>query len=267
MPANGRAMTTRPPTLDDRIAATRLPADQPVVMHQQWKQLLFLHWEVPPEAIQRTLPAGLTVDTFGGRAFLGIVPFYMRGIRPRFCPPLSGISDFLELNLRTYVHDEERLPGVWFYSLDASQWLAVRTARKLFHLPYFDASMYAEERGSPPMVDYTCQRRHASEEPARFVYSGDEPLPPPQPGSLEYFLVERYVLFSHHRASGRLFAGRVHHAPYPLETARVERFSEIPIVQSGFPAFGRSPDLAHFSRGVEVTVYPLRPLPSPSNGS
>jgi uncharacterized protein YqjF (DUF2071 family) len=131
------------PTLESRIAVRELPA-RAHVMHQRWESLLFLHWRWDAAEIQRTLPPGLFVDTFQGDAWLAIVPFYMRGIRPRFCPPVPGISDFLELNVRTYVHDEQGRPGVWFYSLDCNQPLAVWTARTFFHLPYQHARMWAE---------------------------------------------------------------------------------------------------------------------------
>lgn len=99
-------------------------------MYQRWRDLLFLHWEYPVEQIQQTLPPGLRVDTYHGQAYLGIVPFFMCDIRPRFLPAVRGISHFLELNLRTYVYDEAGVPGVWFYSLDANQRLAVKVARR-----------------------------------------------------------------------------------------------------------------------------------------
>jgi len=110
-------------------------------MYQQWRDLLFLHWEYPAAAIQETLPEGLFVDTFGGTAYLGIVPFFMRNSRPRFLPAVPGLSNFMELNLRTYVYDRSGIPGVWFYSLDANQPLAVEIARRIFHLPYRHAKM------------------------------------------------------------------------------------------------------------------------------
>jgi uncharacterized protein len=110
-------------------------------MYQQWRDLLFLHWEYSTATIQATLPDGLYVDTFDGKAYLGVVPFFMRNIRPRYLPTVPGISNFMELNLRTYVHDREGVPGVWFYSLDANQHLAVKIARRFFHLPYVFAHM------------------------------------------------------------------------------------------------------------------------------
>ena len=110
-------------------------------MYQRWDRLLFLHWEYSPDAIQETLPPGLSVDTFEGRAFLGVVPFFMRNIRPRVLPAVPYLSNFLECNVRTYVHDENGVPGVWFFSLDTNRWLAYKIARIAFRLPYYWAAM------------------------------------------------------------------------------------------------------------------------------
>ena len=106
------------------------------MMHHAWRDLLFLHWRVDPERIQRTLPPGLTVDVFDGAAYVGIVPFFMCDIRPRGLPAMPGLSNFMELNVRTYVHDAQGTPGVWFYSLDCNSRLTVWGARRFFHLPY-----------------------------------------------------------------------------------------------------------------------------------
>lgn len=228
-------------------------------MFQRWSDLLFLHWNVEPECVQATLPEGLEVDCHEGRAWLGVVPFFMQKVRPRFLPSVGPISNFLELNLRTYVHDASGRPGVWFYSLDASQPVAVRLGRKLFHLPYHDAAMSAER--SEGLVDYHCHRRGtAPSERSCFRYGPGEPLDRPEPGSLEYFLLERYYLFSARPDSGRLFAGQVHHHPYPADRSRVERYSTVPIDQAGLTVGGREPDHALFSRGVDVEIFPVFPV-------
>ncbi|MFG0295490.1 MAG: YqjF family protein, partial [Maioricimonas sp. JB045] len=123
------------PTPEQRLQLRERPPCRPV-MYQSWQELLFLHWRIDTDIIQRTLPAGLHVDTCDGAAWLGVVPFLMRNIRPWWFCSVPGISNFLELNLRTYVCDDAGRPGVWFYSLDASQPLAVWAARTFFHLPY-----------------------------------------------------------------------------------------------------------------------------------
>src|SRR5437868_2527421 len=118
-----------PPDLARRLSARVPDGRRPKVMFHRWEALLFLHWHLPPPRIQQTLPDGLTVDTFEGNAYLGITPFFMRKVRPVGVPPLPWFSDFQELNTRTYVFDRNGVPGVWFYSLDCNQPLAVIGAR------------------------------------------------------------------------------------------------------------------------------------------
>ena len=221
-------------------------------MLQRWEKLAFLHWRWDSADIQRTLPPGLLVDTFQGDAWLAIVPFYMRGIRPRFCPPVPGISDFLELNVRTYVHDEQGRPGVWFYSLDCDQPLAVWTARTFFHLPYQHARMQAPMTDG--WIDYTCQRRG---EPAqsRLRYQLSDETRTAEPGTLEFFLAERYLLFS--QSPRGIRCGQVHHVPYPLAEAKLDAWDAKQLLQAGFSDPQRPPDQVIGSPGVDVRVYPL----------
>jgi hypothetical protein len=246
-----------PPPPDEalRLAAQARPAGNPV-MYQQWRDLLFLHWEYPAAAIQATLPEGLFVDTFGGRAYLGIVPFFMRQIRPRFLPALPGISDFMELNLRTYVYDRAGVPGVWFYSLDANQWLAVKIARRFFHLPYEHARMRSS-RTPEGRIRYESRRigDRADGATCRFEYASGPELPPPAPHSLAFFLIERYRLYS--RTPGGLRRGSVFHPPYPLCAAEVAAWDEQLLRTNGLAPTGRPPDHTIMSRGVDVTVFPL----------
>ncbi|MEM6430513.1 MAG: DUF2071 domain-containing protein, partial [Deinococcota bacterium] len=116
------------------------------VMSMQWHNLLFMHWPISANLLRPHIPAGLSIDTFHGNAYIAVVPFVMRHVRPRGVPSVPGISFFPEINLRTYVtaQDQAQKPGVWFFSLDAHNPLAVRLARTLFHLPYFDATMSAQ---------------------------------------------------------------------------------------------------------------------------
>lgn len=252
-----------PPTLESRLALRQKPTQQPFVMHQTWQKLLFLHWEIDPAAIQRTLPAGLTVDTFDGRAFVGLVPFFMCNIRPRFLPSVPGISHFLETNVRTYVYDQNGTAGVWFYSLDANQWLAVQLARFFFKLPYFWAQMHSPQmsfwglRPAEQAVTYHTQRRNVPQID-QFVYQPAGPTFYAEPGTLEFFLAERYILFATPRP-GQLATGQVYHTPYPLAVAQLSQWSHHLLKLAGFQV-ERPPDYAHFSPGVEVLVYPIQPV-------
>ena len=245
----------RPPDEAGRLALRRRPAAR-AVMFQQWRELLFLHWEYSAAEIQRTLPEGLFVDTFAGQAYLGVVPFFMQNIRPRFLPAVPGLSNFMEMNLRTYVHDRAGVPGVWFYSLDANQRLAVAIARRFFHLPYEHATMKSSQ--SPQgAIRYESQRHgdDANGAGCVFEYAPGAELPTAAPASLEFFLVERYRLYA--AAGGRLWRGAVFHQPYPLCRAEVTAWDEHLLTLNGFAPTGRRPDHIIMSRGVDVTVFPL----------
>ena len=218
------------PTEQQRLAIRERPHDRRPVMKQAWRNLAFLHWEIDPDVIQQTLPPGLFVDTFDGQAFIGIVPFYMRRVRPVYLPSVPGISFFLEVNVRTYVYDENGTPGVWFYSLDANQWLAVKIARSLYKLPYFHATMAANRYSATPSGDtldvrYSVQRK-GSESASQFVYRGQGALRTAEPGTLAFFLVERYVLFAYSAETNTLFSGQVHHPPYTFQDAESDRMGQ-----------------------------------------
>lgn len=223
-----------------------------VVMHQKWRELLFLHWTIEPEVVQATLPPGLEVDCFDGRAWLGVVPFLMRGIRPRFLPPVPYLSNFLEANVRTYVRDRHGRSGVWFYSLDCDRGVAVSTARRFFSLPYFRAAMQTARHASGAL-DYRVQRRGAAAS-SRFVYRGAGPVRQAAAGSLEHFLAERYRLFAWQPGPQRLITGEVEHVPYPLQDAVVLDQDTALIELAGFEAPAGPPEHALYSAGVDVRV-------------
>jgi len=241
-----------------RLQLTCRPKNRTAVMFQRWRSLLFLHWSVNPRKIQATLPSGLFVDTFEDRAYLGIVPFLMEGVRPRFCPPVTGLSNFPELNLRTYVIDAHGNPGVWFYSLDANQWLAVKIAQKLFSLPYVYSSMNADttqdlwtriestRKGQPKQI---------------FHYKKLEPLKKSSIGSLQFFLAERYLLFAQCRRSRKLLTGRIFHDPYLLHGVELKSYSKDLFHLNGFDIPQSEPEHAMMSPGVDVQIFNIQTVP------
>jgi len=256
----GRLTPPRPPaegspSLAQRCDLRQCPATWSIG-RQRWNHLLFAHWEVDPAAVQATLPRGLHVDTHAGSAYLGIVPFAMERVRPAWLPPLPWVSWFLELNVRTYVHDETGRPGVWFYSLDCNRALAVAIAQRFFHLPYRHARMAASFRDET--LHYESRRRDEGARPCRYAWTPGAKSAPVTPGSLEFFLVERYLLFAAD-PTGRLYSGRVHHAPYQVNAPRVSEFSVEPARLAGFRLEG-GPASVLAALPVDVSLFPLVPL-------
>jgi uncharacterized protein len=238
----------------DRISPNRRPAGR-AALRQSWLELLFLHWSVPTEALRPLVPGHLEIDTYEGRAFVGLVPFTMTGVRPAWAPAVPGLSNFHEVNVRTYVHLDGREPGVWFLSLDASSRVAVLVARATYHLPYRFARM-SLTHGPGGEVRYSSRRLWPGPTPARCTmrYGPVGPTAPAAPGSLDHFLVERYVLYAERR--GRLLRGRVHHTPYPLQAATVEDLDESLLAAAGVRRGSEAP-LAHYAKGVSVEVFGL----------
>ena len=243
------------PALTDRLAVCERPSSRPVG-RQRWSDLLFAHWKMDVQTVQATLPPGLFADTFEGEAYVGIVPFFMQRVRPAWLPPLPWISWFMELNVRTYVHDADGQPGVWFYSLDCNQPVAVAIARRFFHLPYFHARMSAKRRDGA--IHYHCQRRGETGEPWRYEWCPGAHAAPAEPGTLEFFLIERYLLFSSDR-EGQLHMGRVHHAPYRIHMPVVSALSTGPAQHGGFDLKGDPVSLLG-AESVDVSIFPLKPI-------
>lgn len=229
------------------------PAGLPA-MAQRWDDLLFLHWRAEPDTLRRRLPAGLTLDTFGGEAHIGLVAFAMRGVRPWFLPPLPWLSNFLELNVRLYVRGPDGTPGVHFLSLDCDRDLAVRIAQAAFHLPYRHATMRRRLEGGA--FRYTC-RRGGEARTAELAWKPHGPVAAAAPGTLEHFLAERYVFFTA-SPEGRLLRGDVRHAPYPLQAAGLGTWDCLPITWDGLTV-SRPPVHAMASPGVRVRCWSVRP--------
>jgi uncharacterized protein len=225
----------------------------PVIGLQRWDDLLFLHWELAPDALRPLVPARLELDTFDGRAFVTITPFTVRGARLRGLPRLPALSDFHEINVRTYVHLGGEDPAVWFFSLDSASALAAALARASLRLPYCYARI--QRNGAGDRRTYEATRvlpRAPATLSASWTIAGD--AAPARPGTLEHFLTERYLLFS--RAFGRkLFRLQVHHAPWPLRAVRGLEVAQTLSAADGVPLLRGAP-LSNWSEGVDVEFFP-----------
>ena len=230
----------------------------PWIMAQKWHDLLFAHWRASADSLRKLLPKKLELDTHDGQAWISIVPFRMSGVRLRGTPAHRWLSSFPELNVRTYVTAAGK-PGVWFFSLDAANGAAVEIARRWFNLPYFHARMTcrAVEQGD---VAYSSRRkdRRGADEELEANYRSEGPVFQCQPGTLEYFLTERYCLYAQ-KPNGTLLRSEIHHAPWSLQSARAT-FVKNTMTQELGIVTSAPPVLLHFSKLQDVIVWAPRKL-------
>lgn len=226
-------------------------------MRQWWGKLLFIHWPISFELLRPLVPPRLTIDTFEGHAWIGVVPFTMWGVRPTLAPPVPGLSAFHELNVRTYVY-LDGVPGVWFFSLDAQSPLAVWGARKFFHLPYFNARMSLAQQG--PTIAYASRRTHVNAPPAEFhaTWTIGDALEQSKPGSLTFFLTERYCLYA--ARHNELYRCRIFHQTWPLRRADISSFSSTMIEALNLPTPAAEEEegpMLHYAEALRVDIWPL----------
>ena len=200
-------------------------------MNMTWKDLLFIHWRVDPELLQKTLPEGLEVDTFDGSAWIALVPFTMAATRPSFFPPLPIARNFHECNVRTYVL-KDGVPGVWFYSLDAASRIAVFGGRHLWHLNYVNARFQVKKNDRTH--DYRLKRQDGKG--TRIKWRTGDAMPRSEFGSLRHFLTERYNLYS--GKDQRIWRGAVHHEPWTLRQAELLELDDELVSEAGIEMIG-----------------------------
>ncbi len=243
----------------------------PWIMTQQWIDLLFAHWPIDAAEMAKLIPRQLTLDLYDGQAWVGLVPFRMANVRPRFCPAVPWLSAFPEFNVRTYVrandsHDPAvSKPGVYFFSLDAGNPLAVTMARQWFKLPYFRAKMgltYSGHENQPNQTQYSTvhyhtERTHSGATHATFAgsYGPTGDVYTAQPETLDKWLTERYSLYTVD-PGGRVYRGEIHHKPWPLQPAHAEIDVNTMAKASGI-SLPDTPPLLHFAQHLDVVVWPL----------
>jgi uncharacterized protein YqjF (DUF2071 family) len=222
----------------------------PWIMQQTWNDLLFAHWPIAPEIMRPLVPSSLPLDTFDGQCWVAVTPFHMTGVRPRWTPPLPGLSAFPELNVRTYVNYGGK-PGVFFFSLDAGSQIAAWAARATYHLPYFHARMSVAHQDR--WIQYHSIRNSGAE--LRGRYRPSAPIQLLNPGTLEHWLTERYCLYTVHR--NYVYRAEIHHQPWPLQNAEAE-FSINTMAESAGIALPKVPPLLHFAKRLEVLIWQLK---------
>ena len=222
----------------------------PWLMTQSWHDLAFAHWSVDEQQLRDAIPAGIELDIFEGQFWIGVVPFRMTNVAPRGVPALPFVSTFNELNVRTYVVAEGK-PGVYFFSLDAGNPVAVGFARSLLHLPYHSAAMRCEARDG--WIQYESRRIGAPAAAFTARYRGTGPIVQPADGSLEHFLTERYCLYTL-GAANVMRRLDIHHRRWPLQRGEMEITANTMIDPTGV----RLPDMAplvHFCSRQDMVAW------------
>ncbi|HTL17875.1 MAG TPA: DUF2071 domain-containing protein [Patescibacteria group bacterium] len=237
----------------DRLAMRARPPGSPM-MEQNWNGILFLHWPMQEAAIRHLVPPALEIDTFDNSAWIGVTPFDLSGLRLYPMPPIPGISSFEEINVRTYVY-HQGIPGIYFFSLDASKLLPALAARVFYQLPYYAAHIefsksngeyqFKARRSLSPSIGFSAKWRRGMR------------LRAPDTESLAFFLVERYCFFT--ETAGSLSMTRAYHAPWILEEAVMQSCESTLLGALGLPEPSGEP-LTHFSEGVNVQIWPPVPV-------
>ncbi len=221
-------------------------------MAQRWHDLLFAHWPVPAAGLRALIPPALAIDLHEEQAWLGVVPFRMSGVRLRVSPALPWLSAFPELNVRTYVIKDGQ-PGVWFFSLDAANPIAVAIGRAWFSLPYFRARMSCKLHDNEILYHSERKHRGAAQADLHCSYRPSGDVFEPQPGTLEYFLTERYCLYATD-SRGQLFRGEIQHPPWSLQLAEAEITSNT-VAQAAGIALPSAKPLLHFSKLQQMVAW------------
>lgn len=229
-----------------------LPA-RPWAVAMRWHDLLFAHWPVDAAVLRNLIPPDLQIDTFENEAWIGIVPFWMDGIRRNGLPALPGLSGFPELNVRSYVVTRTGKPGVWFFSLDAAHRIGVRIARRCYHLPYYDACI--QYRRVDDSLEYASRRTHPGATAAEFTarYRPTAPAAQTSPGTLAHWLTARYCLYAA-SPRGNVVRAEINHDPWALQPAELEIHRNTMCRPLNIPQPDTAP-LLHYSRRIDAVSW------------
>jgi len=263
-------VSTRYVTADSLLYAVAhrpwLPPYGPWALSYNWNDALFVHYALPPEVVRPLLPAPLSLDVFGGSAWVSAVALRVNRLRWNGTPAIPFVSSFPLLALRTYVTLGDR-PGIYCFSFDVASLSAIWFARLFLHLPYWHARMRmvgsAPTRGEGPQgageeeYEFSSRRlrgpRAGQQMPGfRAVYSAlGEPFTP-RSGTLERFLLDRYCYYSSHR--GRIYRCHSHHLPCSVQGARalVENRG---IAEAAGLALPERPTAAHYGQSLRLLIW------------
>ncbi len=209
--------------------------------YQEWNNALFLHWEVETSELQRFVPKELEIDLYEGKAWVSVVLFAMDNIRPRLLPAFPPISNFTEINVRTYVKNGHQA-GVYFLSIEGSKRLSCKLAKAISGLPYRYSKM------SSSKDTYTSKNKKQNDN-LSFEFKVGETLN--TKCELDVWLTERYALYQD--ITGGLAQFELHHLPWEINSVELSQFEfDYPKFKRLLPGF---PHLVHYSTGVQVLAW------------
>lgn len=227
------------------------------LFYATWDRVVFIHYEADPVMLQECVPFPLDLED--GRAFVSLVAFTMRRMRPR-CGGRVGewlfkpIATHKFLNVRTYVRANNE-PGIFFLAEWLSNRLSVPLGPTVFGLPYrYGRISYNHAKATHEISG------HVEVKQGRIEYCSALGTPDPvacECGSLAEFLTERYTAFTHRFAVRRMF--RVWHEPWKLVPLDLKVLDDQLLMQTG--SWFRTAQYvdAYYSPGVNVWMgRPLR---------
>ena len=229
------------------------------LMKQTWSDLLFLHWPIECSSIRNHIPDHLEIDTYDGSAWIGIIPFRMSNLRLSFTFPLPYLSNFNEINLRTYVIDKYNRKGVWFFSLDTQNYIANAIANKFFDLNYrYGVTSFTSSNNN--FNKLTLEISNANYKVQNFIWESnhDQSEFLAHPNSLEYFLTERYNLYTYNKINKNIYMGSIKHNPYKLYVPRLRSYDTDIFSSNGLISPSDLPHSILASKGTHVRVFPLK---------
>ncbi len=213
----------------------------PWKFYQEWNRAIFLHWEVDYDELEKLVPASLEIDLIDGKPWVSLVAFTMEKIRPRYLPAFKPISDFDEINVRTYVKAPNK-SGVYFLSIEGGKRLSCQVAKSISQLPYRYSRIKRTHN------QYISQNAEFDDS-LEIQFKVGEMVE--KKSLLDKWLTERYALFQDFRGTINEF--EIQHIEWPVNDIEVERFEvNYPRFKSLLPG---PPDKIQYSEGVQVVAW------------
>jgi uncharacterized protein YqjF (DUF2071 family) len=209
--------------------------------YQEWNRVVFLHWQVSFDDLRKRVPSQLQIDTIDGQAWVSLVAFTMEKIRPRYIPHFPPISNFHEVNIRTYVKYNGK-SGVYFLSIEGGKGFSCFLARQISGLPYRFSNISRIE-------NHYFSKNNSFKDELLLNYSVGKKIT--EPIATDKWLTERYALF--HVTNSKVATYELHHLPWEVHELTLENST---IKYSRFESlFGKVPEVSHYSNGVKVLAW------------